>query len=61
MLCLKAVTQGCSLKYVLFKTRQTRHNEQRYERITMIDRINIIILVMQICCIGNSAAIHTTM
>ena len=27
MLYLEAITQGCSLKYVFFKTRQTRHTE----------------------------------
>ena len=46
MLYLEATTERCSLKYVFFKTRETWHTEQRYEHITIIEKFNIVILVM---------------
>ena len=45
MLYLEAITQGCSFKYVFFKIRQIQHTDERYECITMIVKINIIIWV----------------
>ena len=36
------------MKYVFFKTRETRHTGQRFEHIAMTHKINIIILVMLI-------------
>ena len=32
---------------------ETWHTKQRYEHITMIEKINIIILVMQSCCLSH--------
>ena len=32
---------------------ETWHTKQRYEHITMIEKINIIILVMQSCCVSH--------
>ena len=56
ILYLEAINQGFSLNCVFFKTRQTR-----YKRMTMMEKINIIILVMINCWLSNSTAIHTTM
>ena len=57
-LYLEASTESCSF---LFKTCQTRYTEWRYKHITMMEKVNIIILVMQNCCIRNSTVVHTTM
>ena len=49
-LCLEATTERCSLKYVFFKTRESRHTRERYEYIAMTGKINIIIFVIWNCC-----------
>ena len=41
------------MKYVFFNIRETRHTEQQYEYITMIEKIIIIILVMLNCCLSH--------
>ena len=35
------------------------HVEKRYKHITMTGKVNIVILVIQDCSIGNSTAVHT--
>ena len=54
MLYLEATTEKCSLKYVFFKTRETRHTEYKYEHIKTTEKINIKILVMQNCCSSHA-------
>ena len=49
MVYLEAATERYSLKYVFVQIRETWHTEQRYAHITIIEKINIFILVMQNC------------
>ena len=59
MLYLEVTTKRCVLKYTFFKIQQTRPAEERYEHITTIEKIDIIVLV--ISALVSSIAIHTTM
>ena len=56
-LYLEGTTERCSLKYVFFKTLESRHTEVRCEHIVMIEKINTHhlsdIKLLLIACIKN--------